>query len=171
LNASHSLHPSVVVSLDFELRWGAYDVCGEDVTKYRANLEGVTEVVPRLLEVFSASEVRAMWATVGAVACDGWDEWRARAPHPPRYDDPALSWRDAYRAIDPTGRLHFAPKLVDAIAKSPGQELASHTFGHVYLREPGLTREDAVADTDAMTKLFEERWRLVPRSIVFPRNR
>jgi len=73
-------------------------------------------------------------------------------------------------SIDPSGRLHFAKDLVDLVARTPGQELGSHTFGHVYVREPGFTRDDAISDTEAMVRLFRDRWNTVPRSLVFPRN-
>ena len=147
-----------------------YDRLGDDASRYRSNLEGVREVVPRLLEVFATHRVRATWATVGAVACANWEEWIARAPEPPRYLDPSLRWRDAYRKMDPAGELHFAPGLVEAIVQSPGQELGSHTFSHACFREPGFLPEDAVADADAMVQLFRDRWQSSPRSFVFPRN-
>lgn len=162
--------PKVVISLDFELRWGLYDILGTDTARYRENLEGVREVVPRLLEAFAARDVGVTWATVGAVACESWDEWRARSPEPARYDDAKLRWKDVYPTLDPTGRVHFAKELVDEIAKHPEHELGSHTFNHVFVREPGFSRADAIADADAMVKLFADRWKTVPRSLVFPRN-
>lgn len=164
------MSPAVVISLDFELRWGLLDVLGHDLTRYRGNLEGVREVVPRLLELFRREEVRATWAVVGALACSGWDEWRARAPAWPRYRDASLTWDEAYARADPAGRLYFAPELVDQVARAPGQELGSHTFSHLYLGEPGVTGADARADAQAMAALFQERWRRAPRSFVFPRN-
>jgi peptidoglycan/xylan/chitin deacetylase (PgdA/CDA1 family) len=160
----------IVVSLDFELRWGVYDVLGDDPSRYRRHLEGVREVVPRLLERFERLGVPATWATVGAVACEGWDEFEARAPACPPYDDPRLRRTSAYRAVDPDGRLHFAPELVAMVRAARGQELGSHTFAHVYLREPGVRRQDAEADADAVVRLFADRWGEVPRSFVFPRN-
>ena len=161
---------SVVVSLDFELRWGLLDILGDDITRYRRNLEGVAEAIPRLLDLFSKRDVHATWATVGAVACESWDEWQARTPPTPRYDDVGLRWRESFRTIDPRGRLYFAPDLVNAIRSSPGQELGSHTFNHVYVREPGFSREDAIADADAVVSLFRDRWDSRPSSVVFPRN-
>jgi peptidoglycan/xylan/chitin deacetylase (PgdA/CDA1 family) len=166
----HEVSSALVVSLDFELRWGLLDMLGDDMNEYRQNLEGVEEVVPRLLEMFRERGVRATWATVGALACRDWDEWHARTPASPRYENPVFAWRDVYERRDPRGRLYFAPHLIDAIVAADGQELGSHTFGHVYFREPGFTREDAVADTDAVVRVFEERWGVTVVSCVFPRN-
>jgi peptidoglycan/xylan/chitin deacetylase (PgdA/CDA1 family) len=159
-----------VVSLDFELRWGLIGVLGDDPREYRENLEGVEEVVPRLLEAFRDRGVHATWATVGALACRDWEEWNARAPEWPSYDNPLFAWRDSFRRLDPGGRLHFAPHLVDAIVATAGQELGSHTFEHAYFREAGFTREDAIADTDAVVRIFRERWGVAVQSCIFPRN-
>jgi hypothetical protein len=161
---------ALVISLDFELRWGLLDILGDDVQRYRANLEGVREAVPRLLEAFVERGVHATWAVVGALACDGWDEWHERSPLFPRYEDPALSWREGHRRLDPSGRLYFAPELVELVMRTPGQEVGSHTFNHVYALEPGFTRNDAEADARAMVRLFDDKWRSVPRAHVFPRN-
>src|SRR5215475_4530212 len=86
--------PKVVWSLDFELRWGVHDVLGLDRDRYRKNLEGAREAVPKLLQLFTQRGVRATWATVGALACRNWDEYFRRAPGPPHYVNPQL-------AIDP----------------------------------------------------------------------
>lgn len=162
--------PQVVLSLDFELRWGLHDVLGDDRDAYRANLEGVREAVPRLLALFTERGVRATWATVGALACSGWDEYFRRAPKPPAYLDGRLAFDPRWADWDPDGVLHFAPELVDAVAKTPGQELGSHTFSHVYFGEPGLMARDVAADAAAVAALFEERGWTRPRSFVFPRN-
>jgi hypothetical protein len=39
-----------VISLDFELHWGVWDVTTKE--KYGANILGVKEVIPRLLDLF-----------------------------------------------------------------------------------------------------------------------
>jgi hypothetical protein len=65
--------------------------------------------------------------------------------------------------------LHFAPGLVNQIAGTPRQELATHTWSHYYCLEPGQTQEQFAADLQAAGALAVERgFRL--RSIVFPRN-
>lgn len=160
----------VVVSLDFELRWGVYDVYRGDMGGYRRNLEGVRDAVPRLLELFRAHGVRATWATVGALACESWDEYEARAPAAPHYLDVAFAPIAGLRDLDRTGRLHFAPDLVRAIAGAPGQELGSHSFSHYFFGEAGFHRGDATRDAEAVRALFVEKLGREPRSFVFPRN-
>lgn len=162
--------PFIVTSLDLELRWGLLDRLGTNADGYRANLEGVAEAAPRLLEAFAARKIGATWAVVGALCCADWEEWAERVPKYPAYADTRMRWHDGLRAVDPKGRLHFAPGLVDLVRKTPGQELGSHTFSHIYLREPGITRADVDADCAAMCALFTSRWGEPPRSLVFPRN-
>lgn len=162
--------PAVVISLDFELRWGVHDRYGLDFDAYRENLENVSFVIPELLKLFTARGIRATWAVVGALACKNWDEYFARAPAPPRYRNPALAIKREYADLDPDGILHFAPELVERILRTPGQDLGTHTFSHLYLREPGVTSEDVSADLAAVRQLYDERFRFTPTSLVFPRN-
>lgn len=162
--------PSLVISLDFELRWGSRDRFGLDPDAYRANLEGVAEVVPALLDLFTSRGIRATWATVGALACRDWDEYFARAPTLPRDVDRSFRLDGPYAKVDPTGRLHFAPELVEQIARTPGQELGTHSFSHVPFGEPGMTAEAVTADLVAVAALWAERFGAPPRSLVFPRN-
>jgi len=163
--------PTVVFSVDFELRWGVADTMPPDGGSYRRNLEGVVDAVPMLLDFFERSAIRATWATVGALQCDGWDEYEARAPAFPRYRDSKLALDPrTSRLADPSGRIHFAPALVAAVARTPGQELGSHTFNHIYMREPGVMRRDVEADAAAVRSLFIERHARAPISVVYPRN-
>lgn len=161
---------ALVLSLDVEMHWGVFDVQRAD-GPYRPALLGEREAVPRLLELFGEHGISATWAVVGLLMARSRREAREVAPaSPPRYADPALS---AYgvkvgegEADDP---LHYAPSVVERIARAPGQELATHTFSHYYCLEPGQTREDFAADLRAAGALFA-RWGVPMRSIVFPRN-
>ncbi len=161
---------SIVISLDFELRWGVHDVLGSNVDGYRANLEGVRDTVPAVLDVLRQRRLPATWATVGAVACRSWDDYFERAPAPPVYRDPTLVFDRRIVDRDPDGTLHFAPDLVRQVVDTPGQELATHTFSHLFLGEPGVVAADAIADHQATRTIFRERFGLEPRSLVYPRN-
>jgi hypothetical protein len=159
----------VVTSIDFELRWGVQDRLRDDAERYRRNLEGVREVVPALLELFCQRHVGATWAVVGSLLCENWDEWEARRPSTPAFQDPQLSWQPS-RRLDPSGRLHFGPDLARQIARTPRQELGSHSFLHSCFLEVGFMRRDALADAEAMVRVFGDRIGGRPRSFVFPRN-
>ncbi|MGZ5720629.1 MAG: hypothetical protein ACXWI9_22435 [Burkholderiales bacterium] len=159
-----------MLSLDFELRWGVHDVCGLNIDAYRENLEAEREVIPTLLHLFTAHRLRATWAAVGAIGCESWDDYFRRAPQAPKYANSAFAVKQQYADLDPKGLLHFAPDLMQAILDTPGQALGTHTFSHLFLRERGVTREDAAADLAAAKNLHRERFGSVPLSLVFPRN-
>jgi len=160
----------VVISLDFELRWGIHDIYGLDFDAYRRNLEGLRDAVPALLRLLVDHDIRATWAVVGAIGCRSWHDYFDRAPEPPHYERPGLAVDPRYADLDPDGHLHFAPELVHAIAAAPGQLLGTHTFSHLYLREKGITAADFAADLAATIELHRECYNTVPRSLVFPRN-
>ena len=165
-----AMGPRLIVSIDFELRWGLHDRLGSDLQAYRGPLEGVREAVPILLQTLRETSIKATWACVGALGCTSWSDYFAWAPPPPRYADPTLTFDPRWCDWDPHGTLHFAPQLLEAIRDTPGQEIASHTFGHLYLGEPGVMRADVERDCQAIRSLFRERLGVVPMSLVFPRN-
>jgi len=164
-------HPaSVVISVDFERRWGLHYLLGTNQDAYREHLENVQPVVLGLLRMFTARNLRATWAAVGALACRDWSEYFARAPQPPKYHNPALAISPRYAERDRDGQLYFAPELLCAVHATPGQEVGTHSFSHVLMREPGVTADDVRADLAAVACLWRERFGAPPVSLVFPRN-
>jgi hypothetical protein len=165
---------ALVLSLDFELAWGVRDTL--DVRgAYRAHLEGAREIVPRLLESFVRSGVSATWATVGFLFAESREEALHFAPDErPRYADARL---DPYAAIaagemgdgERAEPLYFAPSLVREIAGAPGQELASHTYSHLYPMEEGVTATAIAADFEAARAIASHHGHDL-RSLVMPRH-
>ena len=127
-------------------------------------------VVPELLRLFGQYDVRATWAIVGGIACKYWTDYFRRAPAPPRYSNRQFALDPRCSDIDPDGRLHFAPGLVDLIAFSSGQEVGTHTLSHLFLGEAGVSADDVAADLAAAVRIQEERIGTAPVSLVFPRN-
>jgi len=162
--------PRIVVSVDFERRWGLHHRLGLDFAAYREHLESVQPVVVSLLRLLTARHIRATWAAVGALACRDWTEYFARAPRPPKYENPTLAISPRYAELDLDGHLHFAPDLLRLVHASEGQELGTHTFSHILMREPGVTAHDVRADLGAVARLWRERFGTPPISLVFPRN-
>lgn len=163
-------YPTVVISMDFEMRWGVHDVYGLNFDGYRKNLENCRDVVTATLQLLTERDLHATWATVGALGMDDWNDYFSFAPPPPSYAEPRFAVRHEYADMDPEGTLHFAPDLIRNIVKSEGQELGSHSFSHLYFQEPGIIIEDFLLDMFAVEKLWAERFGVTPVSLVFPRN-
>jgi hypothetical protein len=160
-----------VISLDFELMWGVRDK--RTVASYGANILGVRQAVPRLLELFARNRLACTWATVGMLFFDNRDALIAALPEErPAYDDPRLSpYGDIARigASESADPHHYALSMIRRIAEAPSQEIATHTFSHFYCLEPGQTLSAFRADLAAAFRAAEaEGLRL--QSIVFPRN-
>lgn len=160
----------VVISLDFEMRWGVHDIYGCNFNTYRQEVMNLRAVIPQTLDFLAERNLRATWATVGAIGLEGWDEYFNFAPAPPAYRNKNLAIDPRYADLDPRGELHFAPDLIGKIIERPGQELGSHSFSHVYFREPGVTENDFILEMLAVKKIFNDRFNIAPVSFVFPRN-
>jgi len=65
--------------------------------------------------------------------------------------------------------FHFAPKVIDTIQDTPGQEAASHMFSHYYRDECGQDLEPFDEDV-MMAQRFAWRDAVAHRSLVYPRN-
>lgn len=161
---------ALVVSLDVELHWGVRDHTPPH-GPYRGNLLGERRAVPALLALFREFGVSATWATVGFLFARSREELERCSPAVrPAYANPAL---DPYGELLGDGEdddpLHFGPSLVEQIAGTQGQEVATHTFSHYYCLEPGQEREAFAADLAAAVRIAAARG-VALRSIVFPRN-
>jgi hypothetical protein len=160
-----------VISLDFELHWGIRD--HTSVEGYRENLLGVRRAIPAMLELFARRRISATWATVGFLFAETKKDLERHFPaRLPTYDDPRVSPYGDMGEVGPDEArdpFHFAPSLLRQIAKTPGQEIATHTFSHYYCLEPGQTVEQFEADLEAAARIgapFGDTC----QSIVFPRN-
>lgn len=160
----------VVLSIDFEMRWGMRHILGFNINAYRKNLENVKDIVPKILRLFKERGVRATWACVGALGCDNWEEFFARLPKQPSYTRKELAIGPKYADLDPQGKLHFAPFLIKEILKTPGQDLGCHTFTHMWVRDPGVSEQHFLEDLKGCSRLFEEKFGVTPISFVFPNN-
>lgn len=161
----------LVISLDFELMWGVRD--HRTLADYGDAVLGARRAIPQMLKLFEQQGIRATWATVGLLFARDKDQMRRFAPKTqPAYDNAALS---PYPALDQIGAdevddpYHYGRSLLDQIAATKGQEIATHTYGHVYALEPGMTPEAWRADLTAAIAIAQESGHQVC-SIVFPRN-
>jgi peptidoglycan/xylan/chitin deacetylase (PgdA/CDA1 family) len=161
---------ALVISLDFELHWGMRDHVDRADPSY-ADLLASRDVVTELAKLFADRGIRATWATVGFLFASTREELALHLPEiRPTYDhaayDPYTEPVGASEEVDPE---HLAGSLVDAVAATSGQEIASHTFSHYYCLEGGQNEESFRADLAAAQAIARARG-LRLTSLVLPRN-
>lgn len=161
-------HGKFVISLDFEMFWGVEDT--QSIAAYGRNVLGEWQAIPRMLARFRAHGVNATWATVGAIMCRDYGEWRARRCTGTRSAAVTEPWAAAEDAlVRQYPRLFFARSLVERILETDGQELGSHTFSHFYCKDKRATPAGFVEDLARAASLAAGMG-IVFRTIVFPRN-
>lgn len=169
MRRTDGLPGALVISLDFELRWGVRD--WNTAGHYTPNLFGARVAIPHMLALFAEFEVAATWATVGMLfARDREELQRAFPAVRPAYVNRALyPYDEAIGADEQSDPLSYASSLIDAIADTPRQEIATHTFSHYYGTEAGQDERAFAADLSAACAIAARRG-ITLRSIVFPRN-
>ncbi len=160
-----------VISLDFELLWGVWDVTNKK--KYGANILGVKEVLPQLINLFAEYNFKATFATVGFLFAKNKEELLSYVP----YDKPSYTnnkynvYKNEILSIgnnETDDPYHFGYSLLQQLKQSP-HEISTHTFCHYYCLEEGQCAREFDADIKAAKKIAEVN-NVTLNSIVFPRN-
>ena len=159
-----------VISLDFELLWGVFDVV--DYKKKTDYFSNTRKVLPAILNKLEQYDAHATWAVVGMLFNQDWKEWKKNRPKEvPRYDKSSLSSYGFGDSIVTQGTedLVFAPELIQQISGREGQEIGTHTYSHYYCLEKGQNKEAFAAD---LRKAIEVAAKINVefKSLVFPRN-
>ena len=164
--------PRFIISLDFELMWGVRDK--KTIDSYGANIRGVRNVIPALLDLFTEYDVHATFATVGFLFARSKEELKDHIPDV--LPDYALSKYSPYHNnylqnignSEADDSYHYAESLIRLIQQYPSQEIASHTFSHYYCLENASTAsfESDLISAKRIASLFD----VDLKSIVFPRN-
>lgn len=161
-----------VISLDFEIHWGVSD--HHTIESYNENLRNVPAIVKRSLQIFREKGIHATWATVGMLFCKSKEELFAYVK-PENRPDYARKEVSNYIVAEQAGNneqddpYHYAPSLIKEIIRTPGQELATHTFSHYYCLEPGQTPEAFFHDLGAAIAVAKKE-NIELHTIVFPAN-
>ena len=162
---------NLIISLDFELFWGVFEVRSLD--NFKPNLDKISEIIPRLLSLSDQYKVKLTFATVGFLLAKDKGELLQYSPElKPTYSNPNIS---PYRLIDSIGfdesedPYHYGTSLVNLIQQNNNHEIGSHTFCHYYCNEAGQTAEQFEADLISNIHIAKQKG-IAITSIVFPRN-
>ena len=160
-----------VISLDFELFWGVWDVTSKE--RYGDNILGVKDVIPGLIDLFARYDFKATFATVGFLFAKNKTELLSFLPdNKPDYSND--NYNVYSREIPSIGNneeddpYHFGHSLLQQLKQSP-HEISTHTFSHYYCLEEGQCGEEFEADIAAAKKIAAAN-DITISSIVFPRN-
>ncbi|HMX80959.1 MAG TPA: polysaccharide deacetylase family protein [Ferruginibacter sp.] len=160
-----------VISLDFELLWGVWDVTTKK--RYGANILGVKEVIPQLIDLFDRYHIKVTFATVGFLFARNKEELLSYVPS--RVPVYANGDYNVYKKEFPTlgscekdDPYHFGYSLFEQVKQS-AHEIGTHTFSHYFCLEKGQSKEDFEADIVAAKKIAAAN-NVTLSSIVFPRN-
>jgi peptidoglycan/xylan/chitin deacetylase (PgdA/CDA1 family) len=165
---------SLIISLDFELHWGGAEVW--DIKEKASCFINTRKVIMEMLQLFQDFNIKVTWATVGFLFAETRDEAVSFfPPRQPSYLNQSLNY---YRLFEDSAvgsneeedPFHFGYSLIEEIKKTPGQELASHTFSHYYCNESGQTKEEFQMDLAATQKIADNIFNTNLTSLVFPRN-
>lgn len=160
-----------VISLDFELLWGVWDVTTKE--KYGENIIGVKQVIPRLLSLFEVYNIKATFATVGFLFSKNKKELLAHKPEIiPTYSKETYNvYKKELPLIgndETDDPYHFGYSFFEMLKNSP-HEIGTHTYSHYYCLEEGQTAEQFNADLKASVRIAEKEG-VTLKSFVFPRN-
>ena len=156
-----------IISLDFELKWGVFDVLGDE---YNKNILGARLAIPKILDIFEKNNIKATWAIVGFLFASNKDEYKKFKPLlTPSYDKKYL---DPYKIeigeTENQDKLSYAGSLVNLIKNTKNQEIASHTYCHYYCTENGQTKLEFENDVSSMVSISSDKGLKPIKSIVFP---
>ncbi len=163
-----------IISLDFELHWGAAEKW--DLNKKKDYFDQTRKGIPLTLELFEKYNIHATWATVGFLFAKNKEQLIAFCPNlKPTYLNSSLSYYNIIEnnsiGIDEIDDpYHYAYSLIQKIVETPGQELATHTFSHYYCNEKGQMEQQFDQDLKSAQMLSKENFNVELKSLVFPRN-
>ena len=159
------------ISMDVEHFWGVHD--SQKIQRFGPAILAGKQAAKEMLELLKAYEIHGTWAVVGFLFADNKEEILKYLPvQLPQYTNPI---RSGYRLLDSLGEdessdpIFYGKSLIEAIQKTPYQEIASHTFSHYYCNERGQTSETFEADLAAALRIAVKADCRIT-SIVFPRN-
>lgn len=160
----------LVISLDFELLWGVFDVV--DFEKKRDYFFNTRIAIPKILSQFREHEIHATWAVVGMLFNRDWKQWEENIPAIlPDYANRKLSAYHFGKSIRSKNieQMCFARDIISEISLVENQEIGTHTYSHYYCLEEGQKKDQFRADLIQAIKMAEEMG-INLKSLVFPRN-
>jgi len=160
-----------IISLDFELHWGVFDVKG--IEQYKENLDNTRKAIKKIVSLSNKYGIRLTFSTVGFLFAKNKEQLKLYMPKKlPSYTNQKFN---PYLLFDIIGEnekedpYHYAYNTIKQLAKDNRHEIGTHTFSHYYCQANGQTINEFEADIIS-AKEIGESLNIPITSIVFPRN-
>jgi len=157
-------------SLDYEKGWGIHQFAKINKEKYDFFLKNEPRVLEATLNLFEKYNIRATWAVVGGMLCDSWEEFDSYGVPSPDYDNKKLGLDQNIKNSKHLCEYFFDKESVQKILDIDGQDIGGHSFSHSYFKESGVKFSDFYKDTEALTRVFHNKFKHKIQTYVFPRN-
>lgn len=161
----------LIISLDFELHWGVFDV--KTVESYKSNLQQVRAVITKMILLADKYNIKLTFSTVGFLFAENKQELISYLPsNKPTYKNPKFS---PYPLLDSIGNnekedpFHYAKSVIKEIKNNGNHEIGTHTFCHYYCHEAGQNIQQFNDDISSAIRIAKSM-DIELKSIVFPRN-
>jgi peptidoglycan/xylan/chitin deacetylase (PgdA/CDA1 family) len=155
-----------VFSLDTELAYGYYD--SDQLRQTRFSPDGTRErkSIARLLDILDEFGIAATWACVGHMFYERCENCAVC---------PVLSWKGKYSSFDAVYEtnhpLWYGADVIDMLlARGAHHEIAFHGYTHEVFDERTMSEEEARTEIREWLRVAKRK-NIVPRTVVFPRNR
>lgn len=162
---------SFIISLDYELMWGMFDVVSKDGYG-RTNVANVPLVVEKLLALFRKYNVHATFATVGMLMYENKEKLVKDLPalRPSYTKETCSAYNGTIEGIKHDEEIQFfQPQVIEKLKDANGIEIGTHTYCHYYCWEDGQTIEQFDADIKKAVEVAGRNG-IELKSIIFPRN-
>lgn len=161
---------SFIISLDFELIWGALGK--RTISNYGENLLGVRKAIPTILDSFKNHGIKSTFSTVGFLFCENKEELMQYIPKKlPQYLNEISPYGEYLKQIgtdEDDDPYHYAYSLIKLI-QHYNHEISTHTFSHYYCLEEGQNINDFEEDLKSAIAIANSKGINI-KGIVFPRN-
>lgn len=161
-----------VLSLDTELAWGSF--YNEKVLNNRLrNFYNTRKAISSLINILEKYEISATWAFVGHLMLQKCNEIDG-VKHPeiirPRYKWFEKDWFYYVPSFEEKNSIWYGSDILKMVLNCAiEQEIASHSFSHIYFGLEGCDEECAESDIKRCIEIAELN-NITLYSFIFPRN-
>lgn len=161
----------LIISLDYELRWGMDIIYGESDDSSSIHIKNTPYVIKDMLNLFNKYKVKSTWASVLAISMDSWGEYyETLSEYNIDTDLSHYGHTSKFHNDSRYEKYYFSKDSFYNIINCHYAELGSHSFRHTYFGENNYCKDDFILDNKICTEILINKFNINKYCYVFPRN-